>query len=502
MPQLPLTHYPINPNVVSGSFLAQILNDTEQAVFSAQSGPAAPPVALAGTFWLDTAIANSYVLKFYTGQVWLILTTFDPATGSGSVGGQSVLSVNTRQGNVRVREIYDSTETTLMLQSTNDGIDLIINPDPAPQTNLLATQGRLAFDTTKNNFVGYNGTAWTLLGGGGYTQFANELIADLGSISNSNLIALQFRPITSATDITIGNIPFSIPAPLWTGGTVIAIENAGTFKITFVDSNASASGLITADPIELDPGKTAQFIFDSLRNRWLPSGGAGGGAGKFIPYPVQTVIAAGSITALPDKFFQWRPINSGANVTLSLTPFGDATLFGDALVLNILNNGANNIVFPDGVATQFGLYNNGIPFTLYPGTLASFQYDKVGERFYLVGTSASSGGGGGGGSAVNDQTVIAAGQINLLPVGYQSIILTAAAPITLADAAFITPIGFPDRGRVLLQGSSDINTVTLNYADVAGGSILFGLGTLGNYYKLELEYQATANRWIEITRNT
>jgi len=501
MSQLPISHYPINPNTTSGTFLATILNDTEQALLSAQSGSTAPPVALAGTLWLDTSNGTSYVLKFYTGVVWMVLNTFDPSTGVGSVSGQAVSSVNTRIGAVKIKELYDSTETVILATGTTDGIDMVVNIEADPNANLLPTMGRIAYDSTKNQFVGRDNTSWKPLGGGSYTQYPLEVIPDLVSISNSNIAGLQFRPLSSASDITIGAVPFTQPAPLWQGGVVIALKNSGTFKIVFNDSNATPSGLVTADPIELEPNKTIQFIYDSVTNRWYPAGGAGGGAGKFIPYPVQTVIAAGSITALPNKGFQFRPINSGTNVTLAAAAFGDATLFVDAIVLNILNNGANNITFPDGVITQFGLYNNGVPFTLAPGTLASFQYDKVGERFYLVGSSASSSGGGGGGGVANDQTAVALGTLNLLPVGYQSIILTAATPVTLADAAFVVPVGLPDRARVLLQGSSDINTVTLNYSAVAGGSVIFGTATLGNYYKLELEYQATANTFVEVTRN-
>jgi len=500
MPQLPISHFPINPSTTSGSFLATILNDEQQAIFSSQSGAVAPAVALAGTLWLNTSNATNYILSMYSGSVWVQLFSFDPAVGAPVPGGQAVTSVNTRIGAVRIKELYDFTETTILASGTTDGIDLIINQDVDPTANLLGTTGRLAFDTTRNIFVGHNGTSFVPLGGGAYTQYPNQVIADLGSISSGNVQGLQFRPISSASDITIGTVPFTIPTPLWPGGTVIAIKNSGTFKIVLNDSNATASGLVTSDPVELDPGKTAQFIYDSITDRWYPSGGSGGGAGKFIPYALQVIAAAGTVTALPDKGFQFRRVSSATNITLAPAPFGDATLFVDAIVLNVVNQGANNITFPDGVATQFGLYNNGVPFTLAPGTLAAFQYDKGAERFYLIGSSASSSGGGGG-SAVNDKTVVALGTIDLLPVGYQSIILTAASPVILADAAFVVPVGLGDRSRVILQGSSDTNTVTLNYSDTPGGSILFGGATLGSYYKLELEYQSVANRFVEVGRN-
>ncbi|MFI5391484.1 MAG: hypothetical protein ACHQYQ_08990, partial [Bacteriovoracales bacterium] len=79
-------------------------------------------MALAGSLWLDTSNASSYVLKFYTGVVWMVLNTFDPSTGVGSVSGQAVSSVNTRIGAVKVRELYDSTETVILASGTTDGI--------------------------------------------------------------------------------------------------------------------------------------------------------------------------------------------------------------------------------------------------------------------------------------------------------------------------------------------------------------------------------------------
>jgi len=386
MSQLPITHYPINPNTTSGTFLAQILNDTEQALLSAQSGTSAPPVALAGTFWLDTSVGTNFALKVYTGSVWVQLFTFDPTTGIPSAGGQAVTSVNTRTGAVRIREIYDSTETNIIAIGTTDGLDLVVNPDADPSANLLATTGRIAFDTAKNIFVGRNNAAWVPLGGGQYTQYPNEVIADLGSISNSNVAGLQFRPISGAADITIGNVPFAIPAPLWAGGTVIAVKNSGTFKITFVDSGATASGLQLTDPVELPPDGVIQFIYDTITNLWYPFGGAGG-AGKFVTYPSEVLVDTGVIASLPNEGFQYRRVTSGAAISLAQTPFGTSVAWKDGIVINVINEGANNISFLDGNFLQYGFSNNGYPLILEPERVITFQYDAIAERWYLNNSS-------------------------------------------------------------------------------------------------------------------
>jgi len=493
--QLPLTHYPINPSTTSGSFLATILNDTEQALLSAQSGTSAPPVALAGTLWLNTANATNYILSLYSGSVWVQLFSFDPAAGIPSAGGQAVTSVNTRIGAVKIKELYDSTETVILASGTTDGIDMVINIDADPSTNLLPTMGRIAYDSTKNQFVGRDSTSWKPLGGGSYTQYPLEVIPDLGSISNSNIAGLQFRPLSSASDITIGAVPFSIPAPLWQGGVVIAIKNSGTFKIVFSDSSATASGLVTADPIELEPNKTIQFIYDSVTNRWYPSGSGSGGGGKWLTYPLEVLIAAGTITSLPDKFFQYRRITSGAAIDLSTTPFGTTIIWEDGIQVNVNNQGASPITFKNGSTIQFGFDYNDQDFILPSGQIASFQYDLIAERWYLIGSTS----GGGGLSTANDQTMIAGAAINLLALPMQSIKLTAAAPVILNAIPFTIPLDMPDRSIITLIGTSNTNTIEVDYN--ATNAILFGNAVLGQNYILNLIYDKTNNYLIQTGKN-
>jgi len=493
MSQLPPTHYPINPNVVSGTFLATILNDTEQAIISSQSGTTAPPVALAGSFWLDTSSVSSYVLKIYTGQVWVALSTFDPATGSASAGGQAVVSVNGRIGAVRIREIYDSTESTILAQGTTDGIDLVINQDADPNANLLATMGRIAYDTTKNIFVGRNASAWVPLGGGQYTQYPNEVIADGGSIANNNVSGLQFRPISSAADITIGAVPFTIPTPLWAGGTVIAIKNSGTFTIFFADSRATASGLQTDDTLEIAPGNTIQFIFDSVTNRWYPFGGAGGGGGKWITYPLEGLANGGIIASEAGKFFQYRRINSATAIDLSTTPFGSVIVWKDGIQINVNNQGAYPITFKSGSLVQFGFDNRGLDFILPPGQIGSFQYDLISEKWFLVGSSVTSN------VYSTSGGVAAGGAITILSVPFQSIKLTSTAPVVLNAVPFTIPADMPDGSQIQLIGTSDVNTITINYN--ATNAILFGNQTLGLNYVLNLVYDKANNYLIQVSKN-
>lgn len=63
------------------------------------------------------------------------------------------------------------------------------------------------------------------------------------------------------------------------------------------------------------------------------------------------------------------------------------------------------------------------------------------------------------------------------------------------------PTNFIDKMRVYLIGTSDINFVTVNNANVQYGCILNGNITLNEYTILTLIYDATSERFIEVSRN-
>lgn len=73
-----------------------------------------------------------------------------------------------------------------------------------------------------------------------------------------------------------------------------------------------------------------------------------------------------------------------------------------------------------------------------------------------------------------------------------------------AVTASTTPFGSsaPTAGVVIrLRGGSDTNTVTITNNNAAKGCIMNGNAILGLYDIIEFQYDSTADRWIEVSRN-
>jgi hypothetical protein len=76
-----------------------------------------------------------------------------------------------------------------------------------------------------------------------------------------------------------------------------------------------------------------------------------------------------------------------------------------------------------------------------------------------------------------------------------------AAAVTTSSTPFGSGGGWVDGTVIRLIGQSNTNTVTIPNTDSAKGAILNGDCTLGQYDSLELQYDSTADRWIEISRS-
>jgi hypothetical protein len=494
MSQIPLNDWSLNPNVVSGVQLAEILNRFELAMLSAQSGTTAPVVFQVGSFWLDNTDANAYKLMIYTSVGWSEYLRFNPTTGAIITSGVSVpvTKVNTKVGEVLVQELYDRNGTPgIIATTTANGVNLVVNQDADPAANLAATVGRISFNTTTNRFEGRNSTTWTSLGGGSYTSYANEVIANNGTISSNILTGFQHRLISSAAAINISNVPFGNPGTLWPSGTVITIENTGTFVISFVDGSGSAQGLVTADTIDVEAKTTISFIYDSTAARWYPLGGSGSGGGKYLTYTTEVLVNGGTVTNLPNKGFQYRPISAASAITLSTTPFGNTATTKDGVVITLQNLGTFSITIP---------VNNAANGMVFKSNVVLNQYDSVSllwsialQRWEVISSGANSG------YIANNQTVVAAGNISLINAPFQTITLTAVTPVTLAANAFTIPASFPDKAQVRVIGSSDTNTVKINYSPTQ--CILFGDHILKQYFCLDLEYDKTTGLLMQTNKN-
>jgi hypothetical protein len=87
----------IDPEVTTGTDLANILNSWSQAVESAHSGAARPPYAGQGLIWLDTSGgAANWQIKFFDGAQDIVIGTIDSTgdTFAPSVGGRPAATVD------------------------------------------------------------------------------------------------------------------------------------------------------------------------------------------------------------------------------------------------------------------------------------------------------------------------------------------------------------------------------------------------------------------------
>lgn len=76
-----------------------------------------------------------------------------------------------------------------------------------------------------------------------------------------------------------------------------------------------------------------------------------------------------------------------------------------------------------------------------------------------------------------------------------------SVPVTLSNTPFGSSGGWADGTIISLSGQSNANTVTVPYADVAKGALLNGACELGAEQTLQIQYDATRDRWLEISRS-
>jgi hypothetical protein len=83
---------------------------------------------------------------------------------------------------------------------------------------------------------------------------------------------------------------------------------------------------------------------------------------------------------------------------------------------------------------------------------------------------------------------------------YRKIESTGGA-VTLANKLFGAAGGWLHGTVILLVGNSDTNTITINNADEQYGAILNGTMLIKKYHIIELIYDSSLERWIELRRN-
>lgn len=170
---------------------------------------------------------------------------------------------------------------------------------------------------------------------------------------------------------------------------------------------------------------------------------------------------------------------SGYELTIINNTGADLTVANDSTSTNgnrIVTGTGGDIALPDGAA-------------LYLKWSASLL---TGGAWQVVGGVA------GGFKTSATQSISAAGSPTIGTQPFQRIKVQGnAAAVTMAN----TLAGGTDGMTLLLQGMDSTNTVTIQVNDAADGWILNGDIVLSKYSTLLVQYDASAQRWVEISRN-
>jgi hypothetical protein len=146
-----------------------------------------------------------------------------------------------------------------------------------------------------------------------------------------------------------------------------------------------------------------------------------------------------------------------------------------------------------GTAADISVANNASLFLVY---------DFGSSRWRIIGGTGS-GSGGGAFTTYANENISASGNITsstTVQMQYRRITGNGAA-VTAAIAPFGAGGGWTDGTIIKLVGGSLTNTVTIVHNDNNAGAILNGDCELALYDSLELQYDSTANRWIENSRS-
>lgn len=100
------------------------------------------------------------------------------------------------------------------------------------------------------------------------------------------------------------------------------------------------------------------------------------------------------------------------------------------------------------------------------------------------------------------ETISASGTITSVASGLQYRPVTGDGGAVSASATpFGTALQWQTGTKIVLKGNHAANTVALAHNDATDGAILNGAAVLGLNDILELMYDSTLERWIEVGRN-
>jgi len=267
MSQIPAGDWAIDPNTTSGAELSNILNRLQDAVYTLNSGAARPETATAGTNWVKTVSATVWEVYFFDGTNDLLLYTIDPTTSSIVFAAIApIITVNTRDGDVLIKEIYNASGNAIIAQAFDAGLNLIVIKDADPNANLTGAEGRLAYDTTKKVFMGFTGTVYEELGAGKYEVTTQDSILDGSPLTITTKGLQSIRVSGGLGPVTLSATPFGVVAP--PNGTRISLRGlSDTEPVTVPFSDIQFGTISNGTPV-LNENSATEYEYDSVAERY------------------------------------------------------------------------------------------------------------------------------------------------------------------------------------------------------------------------------------------
>jgi len=169
----------------SGLAFRQDLNNALAAVATINSGAAAPSTTYAYQLWADTT-AGQLKQRNAANSAWVVLGTLATANlGLAPTASPTFSGTATFSGNV--------------LLSGTGVLDLPVGT--TAQRPASPNSGMIRFNTDLGQFEGYNGTAWSSVGGG-----ATGGGSDTVFLENSNTVTTNYTLTTGKNAVSAGPV--------------------------------------------------------------------------------------------------------------------------------------------------------------------------------------------------------------------------------------------------------------------------------------------------------
>jgi hypothetical protein len=217
------------------------------AITSSGQGPnaaaAGPSGNAAGETWLDgRASYTRPVLKVYDGTQW--------RTASG-------FAVDDSNGNFSLAKTL--TVSTLIANGTGaNSFVRLPNGPSGDETTIPAAAGMVRFDTTLNQFRGYNGTQWTDLSSGVLTSLSVSGNATIGGTLGVN------GNVTLGNDNTIDVLTVNATSNLL-GNVSVGVNSTNTLSVNASTTFSSPTRHVNQQPARFHAGTVAGSNYVALR---------------------------------------------------------------------------------------------------------------------------------------------------------------------------------------------------------------------------------------------